>query len=284
MAGQSAAGREPEPQVVARARELAERFEFGDLRFFVGNSLMVRAAAVGEPKPLQETYQRLTDTIRRLGNPRLLESRICTFVPLYYVYRAEAELADGAIRNVQRLAELLNDAWMRRYAAAWRAIAAVELERRAEAQAALDEAFTLAGQVPSFILLGPLLAARAKAALKAGNRESALADVDKALARATQGPSASPFDEVVVRRARAEVLAGEAGAEEARRSVGVARQHGLKLQEASSLQVLAAVLLRERRAEAAQALEQAEAIFGALQCTQHLLRVKRFRESAAAAG
>ena len=274
---QAMTGRPLDEDVWQRGLALCERHDLRDTHWFLLASPAARAAILGDPAAMHERYERLVEMNRKLGHPQMQESRLAVWVAPYWLQRGEERFSISLLRKMESLARRLSqDVWLGRYAAAFRALYAVEHQGRAEAERVLAAALERAREVPSFRLAAQLLCARSRLELvhhPGLSRQSA----EQALELATAEPTASLWDELVARQALAEAVGGEAGEQMAHESVELARRWGHVLREALGLFTLARLLAPRDRARAAAALVEAEEKLKALRCQELLAKVEAFR-------
>ncbi len=271
-------GRRPDAALYKTGLEICAEHRFGDWAFFLKLSQYIYSCLIGLPEENEQTYGPVNDTVRQLGTPPLMDRSLNLFRPVYYLQRLEDDLAAAAIDKLDALAQLLNDTWMKRYVAAYRAQLLAQ-SGSPKAQPALDAALAAAREVPSFSRLTALLCTQAQLLARA-DKTAAIKLAQEALARASQGPAQSPWDECVALRVLAEVQQGPEGLATAHAAVEAARKHAHPLQEGLSLLTVATLCVAKDRALAASSTDQAEQVLGRFQSKQLLAKVQAFRQQA----
>lgn len=265
-----------EAEATREGLSLAQENAFSDIHLHHLNTQLTRACFSGDGALFSRMFSEVSEHVRRLGKPRLLDSRILLFVPIFYLERREPELAAAAVARLENFSALLPmDKWLALYARVYRAAAhvlAAEWDQAETTLAAAEAASLEAG----FRMATLAQVYRSKVATVRGKRAEAVAGGKRALARATDPALGNPFDEILARRALAET-GGPDAEEHLVRAAALAQKNSIALQEGAAKLALADLLLSSRREEAAQLVLEAEECFARSGATRWQEQVQRFR-------
>lgn len=257
---------------------LCQQRDYPDIRWFLEASPCLRGALLGDRQEMQKHYDLLIYMLRKMGNPRMAESRLPMWVAPYWLQRREKEQADAVCTKLEFWREKLpHDVWMRQYALTCRAWYLGEWGKRPEATTAFEVALAAARELSGYRLLPQLLCAYARHHLALANADAARAVAQEAVDIATAPETENRWDQVVALRVQAASTGGKEGAELAQRSIDLAGKWKMPFHEALSLFTLAKVLEPIDRGRAATALAAAEEAMTTLQLKEWLREAQRFR-------
>ncbi|MBK7862009.1 MAG: protein kinase [Archangiaceae bacterium] len=257
--GKALMGKPLDPARLKAGREISEKHGLGDVRFYLAMSELNRASVTGDFEAFNRIFAALQDPIRRAGHPRLMESRVYIWLPLFFMARAESEKAGAVLRKLEGFSKVLKDTWLNQYAAIYGAIEAVDRrmpDAAERVEAALGEARrTHHGR------LAMLLCAKARHLRTQGRVTEARAAADEALTQARGEATANPLDEAMALREVGRCEGGAAGAALVREAVEVARRNQNDIETGHGLVALAELLAPADPGAAERARGEAHELF-----------------------
>ncbi|WP_394831552.1 protein kinase [Pendulispora rubella] len=237
-------GRELDPRATADVIEISDEFGIPEGRLHHHFSLLVRASFIGEASQFEQYHAKMSDWIRRLGNPSLPERNLTIYAPVYYLERCETESAAAIIERGAQISEKVmpGDDWLKLYVAVYRGCLLVLRKEYDAARAALSKAIS-AARARDFRMETFALVYLSRLEQVLGHGDAAREAAQLALARATGPVHANTFDEILARRALGAALPGAAGDHQIEMTRELASESGNVLQHGIAL-----LLLAERRA------------------------------------
>ena len=224
LMGQALMGCALDASALARGLARARSEGFDDDTFFLRLNQLIRAGTVGDPAG-DAIVAELSGVVRRLGYPRLPDSRLYLFTPFHFIQRRDQTRQDAAIDKLASFRAVMEeDRFLVLNLLCYRALAAANTGELDRAEPLTDQAI-VAARAASFNRLNLLLCTRGELHLTRGERDAARGLAGEALERARDPALANPFDQTVALRVLGEAAGGSDGASLLRESLALARAH-----------------------------------------------------------
>lgn len=255
---QSFAGAPLDQQRIDRAFQVAREHNILMLHFQSRWPMHVRACQTGDQTEWQRARGDLLDVIRRLGYPAFHESRLYFWDPYFLIQQGRHEEALAACVRLERLGNQIEDAASTAQVRAFRAMVALDRREHDKALELVDASLELSRKRELITALrwAPL---RAEVLLARGDSAGAASFLEKeVLPFSGSSERGAPIVEVLARRLHGEAVRDAA---EIERSLEIARQNGILIQQGFAHLGLARLLVRTDRSAAARHLDAASEIF-----------------------